>query len=589
MEASSSSGDAGVEWRSLGKLLESELVLLPAAVRVEASTAHGSITEAEARLDDRLVVGIVGGTGVGKSTLINALAGREVSRSGDRRPTTDRVVVYRHERTALPDELPRGDLADADRTHEVADLERVVLLDFPDFDSVESLHHEILGRHLPHLDVLLVVVDDMKYGDLRLYELLARLPQSPQNVRGVLNKVDRLERRYPGRWRAVADEILDDFGIKLREHAGIVLSGDHRMALSALTVLQRRLAAAAPAAPSPRQDAAASTEGDFGRLSGFLRELRVEKRRRAAKALNLEARKEALRASLRPWTASSEAWALVEEARRRVEARRSELAGVLAGLSPAILTAAERRGLTGEALSRAAARLGFPIDVLVGWSAALRLRRLVDRSGRPSLTPGRIAERYASLLASATNGEREAALALQLAPGEGRPVLDEARTRLERRLDPAALDVAINRCDAALASRRRLWNHLLPVSIVVMSLWGLVYPAVRRLLLGDEGGEASWSAIAREALGAMVGALHPFTILGFAASILLAYGITALLVRARHAQRLDAAVHAEEDRWRRLALAEAEKGLLAWRGWMERWERERQELGRLCAAPRDGA
>ena len=41
-----------------------------------------------------LVVGVVGGTGVGKSTLVNALAGREVTEAGDvARPTTRQPVV----------------------------------------------------------------------------------------------------------------------------------------------------------------------------------------------------------------------------------------------------------------------------------------------------------------------------------------------------------------------------------------------------------------------------------------------------------------------------------------------------------------
>ena len=37
------------------------------------------IAAAERALDDRLLIGLVGGTGVGKSTLINALAAAEIS------------------------------------------------------------------------------------------------------------------------------------------------------------------------------------------------------------------------------------------------------------------------------------------------------------------------------------------------------------------------------------------------------------------------------------------------------------------------------------------------------------------------------
>src|SRR5262245_5880158 len=48
-------------------------------------------------LDRVLVVGVVGGTGTGKSTLLNALAGQRVCAAGDvERPTTRRPVVLAH-------------------------------------------------------------------------------------------------------------------------------------------------------------------------------------------------------------------------------------------------------------------------------------------------------------------------------------------------------------------------------------------------------------------------------------------------------------------------------------------------------------
>ena len=51
---------------------------------------------------EALYIGILGGTGVGKSTLINALARKEISERSDKRPFTDRAVIYRHKDT------PRG-------------------------------------------------------------------------------------------------------------------------------------------------------------------------------------------------------------------------------------------------------------------------------------------------------------------------------------------------------------------------------------------------------------------------------------------------------------------------------------------------
>ena len=46
--------------------------------------------------DQVLVAGLVGGTGVGKSTVMNALAGADIASTSHRRPNTDRVLLYRH-------------------------------------------------------------------------------------------------------------------------------------------------------------------------------------------------------------------------------------------------------------------------------------------------------------------------------------------------------------------------------------------------------------------------------------------------------------------------------------------------------------
>ena len=45
------------------------------------------------RLEAPLVVAVFGGSGTGKSTLINALVGHDVTPSGHQRPTTRRPVV----------------------------------------------------------------------------------------------------------------------------------------------------------------------------------------------------------------------------------------------------------------------------------------------------------------------------------------------------------------------------------------------------------------------------------------------------------------------------------------------------------------
>ena len=83
--------------------------------RPELDSVNESIASARRRIDEleqkRLTVGLLGGTGVGKSTLLNAIAGRTISRSGDRRPTTDRIVCYRHRDFAVPTWLSDDDVS----------------------------------------------------------------------------------------------------------------------------------------------------------------------------------------------------------------------------------------------------------------------------------------------------------------------------------------------------------------------------------------------------------------------------------------------------------------------------------------------
>ena len=63
-------------------------------VRSEWDDVAPRLDKARRELSRVLVVGVVGGTGTGKSTLVNALAGAEVPAAGDvARPTTVNPVV----------------------------------------------------------------------------------------------------------------------------------------------------------------------------------------------------------------------------------------------------------------------------------------------------------------------------------------------------------------------------------------------------------------------------------------------------------------------------------------------------------------
>lgn len=171
--------------------------------RAEAVTAEGS--ERLGISPEAYVVALVGGTGVGKSTILNALAGEVVSPAGVRRPTTGVPVAWVAE-SAANDVRPLLDRLGIERAHTHAgdDLRSVVIVDLPDVDSLEEGHRAIVETVLPKLDVVAWVVDPEKYADAVLHddflrEWMARLDR--QVV--ILNKVDRLDGE--GRRRVAAD------------------------------------------------------------------------------------------------------------------------------------------------------------------------------------------------------------------------------------------------------------------------------------------------------------------------------------------------------------------------------------------------
>lgn len=137
-----------------------------------------------------LTIGLLGGTGVGKSTLMNALAGSEIASTSHRRPHTDQVLIYRHgEANALP-ALSLKDIPYRELTHEAKSIKQILLCDLPDFDSLMGEHRKQVLGFMEHLDVLVWVTSPEKYADGRFYEFLRLTPKAKQNFYFVLNKVD---------------------------------------------------------------------------------------------------------------------------------------------------------------------------------------------------------------------------------------------------------------------------------------------------------------------------------------------------------------------------------------------------------------
>ena len=162
-----------------------------------------------------LMVGLLGGTGVGKSSLMNALAGSEIAATSHCRPHTDSVLIYRYVETPFPSDLPLTDVPWKEYTHEAESIQQILLCDLPDFDSLIGEHRNHVIDFLQYLDVLVWVISPEKYADGRFYEFLKLVPKARQNFYFVLNKADIL---FEGRSVDAGFEELEKVTTSLREY-----------------------------------------------------------------------------------------------------------------------------------------------------------------------------------------------------------------------------------------------------------------------------------------------------------------------------------------------------------------------------------
>lgn len=174
------------------------------------------------RLDDHIIprtrnldaplLGVIGGsTGAGKSTIINALVGREVSASSVIRPTTRRPLLL-HAKTdgrwfadqrILPslarvrveaDAAPTpAEVKEAWTSIEIRECdslqEGLALLDAPDIDSVVDDNRRLANQLLSAADLWVFVTTAARYADAKAWEVLDEAARRDIAVAVVLNRL----------------------------------------------------------------------------------------------------------------------------------------------------------------------------------------------------------------------------------------------------------------------------------------------------------------------------------------------------------------------------------------------------------------
>ncbi|HET8598717.1 MAG TPA: GTPase [Segeticoccus sp.] len=205
---------------ALGQALELGADQLDAGAVATARAVAAKVGERTGIAGGRTVVALAGATGSGKSSLFNRLVGAEVAQVGARRPTTAKAtaavwgrepvtplldwlgVARRHEVRDAAGAGAGGPGVDAgadarsdgvDAAEGATDLDGLVLLDLPDFDSRVRSHREEVDRLLELVDVFVWVTDPQKYADALLHEDYVRqLSDHGATMLAVLNQADRL-------------------------------------------------------------------------------------------------------------------------------------------------------------------------------------------------------------------------------------------------------------------------------------------------------------------------------------------------------------------------------------------------------------
>jgi GTP-binding protein EngB required for normal cell division len=477
------------------------------------------------------VLALAGGTGVGKSSLLNALAGRTVSAVRAIRPTTDEPIAWvadarRDELAPLLAWLGVRHVA----AHADDDLADIAVLDLPDVDSVRTEHRATVDALLPRIDAVAWVLDPEKYDDARLHGYLRDMAPHAARLRFILNKADRLD-------ESQRVQIVDD--------------------------LRRRLAGSGIA--DARIDVVSATSGDG--IDALRATLAGEADAKALVAAKLttdatEAADALARAvGLEPGATYRP---LIDD-RRRAEATRESTDGALALIDPTGLARQVRLAVLGRARRTGGSLLGRAV-ALLGWMTG-QSRRSADpaaylRDWRRRGSLGRAINPVHAALVEASAG----------VPAPSRRALgaalraDDLEADLARSIDTAARDAAVDlRIPGSI-----VWPLIGAVQLVIGAIF--VFAVAWYVTLFIAQGQVPVATVEAPLLGPL-----PLPLVLLAGSIVVSAVLGLLL--SLHAGWIGRRVGARvADRARKLVSASvAEAGF----GRLDRVERARRRMGRM--------
>ncbi len=166
-------------------------VVVPEAI-AELTARAASLRNRRGFIGESLVIAVAGGTGSGKSSLVNAVAGEPIASVSHFRPHTDEPLAWIPE-NAEPGLLLLIDELEVWQRISQTVLRGVALVDLPDMDSIAQWHRRTVEELLPKVDGVLWMLDPEKYRDEMLHnQFLRPLSEYRRQFLFVLNKIDRL-------------------------------------------------------------------------------------------------------------------------------------------------------------------------------------------------------------------------------------------------------------------------------------------------------------------------------------------------------------------------------------------------------------